>query len=103
MAADESIWLYSPSFALAIVVTIIYAVPTAILAWQTIIKYHSWFFLCVLIGSALEVGGYSVRAVSTKKLSDIVSITRPSQCSPFHNQFSRPTYVLVLAGALCRC
>jgi hypothetical protein len=79
MAADESIWTYNPSFALAIVVTIIYAIPTAILAWQTLIKYHSWFFLCVLIGSALEVGGYSVRAVSTKKLSDIVSTNRPSQ------------------------
>lgn len=77
MATDESIWLYSPSFALAIVVAIIYAVPTFILAWQTFIKYHSWFFLCVLIGSALEVAGYSVRAVSAKRLSDIVSNHRP--------------------------
>jgi hypothetical protein len=71
--SEESIWTYDPSFALAIVVAIIYFIPTVILAWQTFLKYHSWFFLCVLIGSALEVAGYSVRAVSADKQSDIVS------------------------------
>ncbi|KAF2740860.1 RTM1-like protein [Polyplosphaeria fusca] len=69
--ANESIWTYNPSFALAVVVGIIYFVPAAVLTWQTFIKYRSWFFLCVLIGSVLEVGGYIARAVSTKRLSDI--------------------------------
>ncbi|KAF2266624.1 RTA1 like protein [Lojkania enalia] len=66
MALEESIWTYPPSFALAIVVAIFYLVPTLILCWQTFIKYRSWFFLCVLIGSAIEVAGYIVRAVSIK-------------------------------------
>ncbi|KAF2273213.1 RTA1-domain-containing protein [Westerdykella ornata] len=73
MAGGESIWLYSPSFPLSIVVAILYLVPTLVLAWQIIVKYRSWFFLCVLIGSAVEVVGYAVRAVSTKKQSDIPS------------------------------
>jgi hypothetical protein len=73
---SESIWLYNPSFALAIVVAIIYLVPTSVLTWQTFIKYRSWFFLCVLIGSALEVGGYIIRAVSARDQSSIV-------CNPF--------------------
>lgn len=70
--SSDSIWLYSASTALAIVVAIIYLIPTVVLAWQTFVKYRSWFFLCVLIGSALEVGGYIARAVSTKNVSDIV-------------------------------
>lgn len=68
----ESIWLYSASFVLAVNVAVIYLVPTLVLLWQTLIKYRSWFFLCVLIGSALEVGGYAMRAVSAKRPSEIV-------------------------------
>ncbi|KAF2117571.1 RTA1 like protein-domain-containing protein [Lophiotrema nucula] len=71
MADGDSIWTYKASVALAIVVAIIYLVPTLVLSWQTFIKYRSWFFLCVLIGSALEVGGYIARAVSAKRVSDI--------------------------------
>ncbi|KAF2690796.1 RTA1-domain-containing protein [Lentithecium fluviatile CBS 122367] len=71
MANGESIWLYSPSTALAIVVAIIFLVPTLALTWQTVIKYRSWFFLCVLIGSALEVGGYICRAVSANRVTEI--------------------------------
>ncbi|KAF2467091.1 RTA1-domain-containing protein [Lindgomyces ingoldianus] len=71
MASDESIWMFSCSTALAIVVSIFYLIPTLVLTWQTFIKYRSWFFLCVLIGSALEVGGYIARAVSSKQVSSI--------------------------------
>ncbi|CAO2658737.1 Nn.00g064600.m01.CDS01 [Neocucurbitaria sp. VM-36] len=71
MATDDSIWMYTPSIALAIVVAFIYLVPTLVLAWQTFIKYRSWFFLCVLIGSAIEVAGYVCRAVSAKLVAEI--------------------------------
>lgn len=77
MADGESIWTYSPSIALAIVVAIIYLVPTLVLLVQTCFKYRSWFFVCVLIGSSLEVGGYICRAVSAKRPSEIVSLTVP--------------------------
>lgn len=73
MAVEDSIWLYDCSTALASVVAVIYLVPTLVLTWQTFIKYRSWFFLCVLIGSAFEVGGYIARAVSSKQVTEIVS------------------------------
>lgn len=73
MTNPNSIYQYTPSTALAIVVAIIYLIPTLILGYQTLFKYRSWFFLCVWIGSAIEVAGYIVRAVSTKNVSDIVS------------------------------
>lgn len=75
MAADESIWLYSCSTALATVTAIIYLIPTIVLFWQTVFKYTSWFFLCVLIGSALEVGGYIARAVSSRRVTEIVRVS----------------------------
>lgn len=77
MASDDSIWTYTPSFALSIVVAIFYLIPTLVLAWQTLFKYRSWFFLCVLIGSMIEVGGYACRAVSTKRVNEIVSTAYP--------------------------
>ncbi|OCL14872.1 RTA1 like protein [Glonium stellatum] len=67
----NSIWLYSPSTALAIVVAILYLIPTCITFWQTVIRYRSYFFICVVLGSALEVGGYISRAVSTRELDQI--------------------------------
>ncbi|KAF2491019.1 RTA1 like protein [Lophium mytilinum] len=70
-ATNDSIWLYTPSTALAIVVATLYLIPTSLLFYQTILKYRSWFFLCVLIGSCLEVGGYIARAVSTKQVTEI--------------------------------
>jgi len=69
---NDSIWLYNASTALAIVVAVLYLVPTCVLFWQTIIKYRSWFFLCVFIGSCLEVGGYIARAISSKQVTEIV-------------------------------
>ena len=82
MATEDSIWTYNASVTLAIVVAVIYLVPTLVLSWQTFIKYRSWFFLCVLIGSALEVGGYIARAVSAKHVSEIVRPT--TQSSPMN-------------------
>ena len=52
MSSSDSVFTYTPSFALALVATILYLIPTLILTWQTIFKYRSWFFLCVLLGGA---------------------------------------------------
>jgi len=70
--AKESIWLYSANTPLAIVTATIYLVPTLILAYQTAFKYRSRFFLCVLVGSSIEVGGYIARAVSSRRVTEIV-------------------------------
>ncbi|KAF2018148.1 RTA1 like protein [Aaosphaeria arxii CBS 175.79] len=69
--ARDSIYLYSPSTALAGVVAAIYFIPMVVLTWQTFFKYRSWFFLCVQIAAVLEVAGYIARVVSTKKQSDV--------------------------------
>lgn len=71
----DSIWLYNPSFPLAIVATILYQIPTCVQFYLTVLRRHECrhrYFVCVLIGSSMEVAGYAIRAVSTKKQADIV-------------------------------
>ncbi|KAF2099714.1 RTA1-domain-containing protein [Rhizodiscina lignyota] len=67
----DSIWLYQPSTALAIVFTVLYFVPTVYSFYLTVLRYRSWFFLCVLIGGILEVVGYIFRVVSVKNQDSI--------------------------------
>ena len=69
----DSIWLYDPSLALAIVFTVIYTLP---LVWQiylTVFRYRACYFSVVIVGAAFEVGGYISRAVSIKQEEQIVS------------------------------
>jgi hypothetical protein len=73
----DSIWLYSPNFPLAIVGAILYSIPTVIQFYQTVLKYRSYYFIPVLIGACLEVGGYIARAVSIKQQTEIVSNLTP--------------------------
>ncbi|KAJ9662804.1 hypothetical protein H2201_005885 [Coniosporium apollinis] len=73
MASDEpeSVWPSDHSTVLAIVAAVLYLIPTCVLCWETIIRYRSWFFSCVVFGSGLEVGGYIARAVSTRQVDQI--------------------------------
>lgn len=73
MADNESIWMYSPSLALAIIGTIVYSVIFLVISYFTLIKYRAWFFLVVVIGSAIEVAAYILRIYSVKNQSEIVS------------------------------
>jgi hypothetical protein len=70
--SDDSIWLYDANFPLAIVGAIIYSIPTVIQFYQTVIQYKAYYFLVVLVGACLEVGGYAARAVSIKQKTEIV-------------------------------
>ncbi|KAL6352876.1 hypothetical protein LRP88_13349 [Fusarium phalaenopsidis] len=54
MADKESIWMYNPSFALAIIGTIVYSIIFLVISYLTLIKYRAWFFIVVVIGSAIE-------------------------------------------------
>jgi hypothetical protein len=77
----NSIWLYNPTFALAIVFAILYAIPMTIQFLQTVIIYKSYYFIVVLVGVCLEVGGYAARAASIKQPDKIVC-TRPYETNP---------------------
>lgn len=68
----DSIWLYDPNLPLAIVATVLYAIPLLIQFWQSVFKYKSYYFIVVFLGALLEVGGYAVRTASIKDESSIV-------------------------------
>ena len=72
---DQVVWLYNPSFALAVLATVLYGISFLWIAWLTLIKYRSWYFSCVVFGAALEVAGYAVRAYSTQAQTEVVSST----------------------------
>ncbi|KAK3349348.1 RTA1 like protein-domain-containing protein [Lasiosphaeria hispida] len=63
--------MYTPSFALAVLASILYGLTFLWLFYLTIIKYRAWYFTCVVIGAAIEVAGYALRCVSIKNPTDI--------------------------------
>ncbi|KAM0562758.1 hypothetical protein ACHAPJ_001598 [Fusarium lateritium] len=71
MADQESIWMYNPSFPLAVIGAIVYGIIFLVLAFQTLIKYRAWYFIVVVIGSVIEVAAYAIRVYSTKNQSEI--------------------------------
>ncbi|KAJ4227175.1 hypothetical protein NW759_004544 [Fusarium solani] len=71
MADKESIWMYNPSFALAIIGTIVYSIIFLVNSYLTLIKYRAWFFIVVVIGSAIEVAAYILRSYSAKNQSEL--------------------------------
>ena len=73
MADQVSIWMYDPSFPLAVVGTVVYGIIFLILAYQTLVKYRAWFFIVVVVGSAVEVAAYNLRIHSVQNQSEIVS------------------------------
>lgn len=71
--SDSSIYFYNPSLPAAILFTILFAIPTAILFWQTCFKYKTFYLLCVPIGALVEVAGYTARSYSVTHVDDVVS------------------------------
>lgn len=63
--------MYNPSFALAIIGTIVYSIIFLVISYLTLIKYRAWFFIVVVIGSAIEVAAYVLRSYSAKNQSEI--------------------------------
>lgn len=70
--SDSSIYFYNPSLPAAILFTILYAIPTAILFWKTCFKYKTFYLLCLPIGGLVEVAGYAARSYSVTHVDDIV-------------------------------
>lgn len=73
MSDDTTIWPYSPSFPLAVVGCIIYALLFISITYLTWIKNRAWFFSVVVVGAAIEVGGYVCRVYSAKHQTVLVS------------------------------
>ncbi|KAF5645546.1 RTM1 [Fusarium sp. NRRL 52700] len=74
MQDQESIWMYDPSFLLAVVGAVVYGIIFLAVAYLTLIKYRAWYFIVVVIGSAIEVAAYGLR---------IHSVQNQSQITPF--------------------
>ncbi|KAF4629230.1 hypothetical protein G7Y89_g8919 [Cudoniella acicularis] len=67
----NSIWVYNPNFALAIIFAVLYLIPMVVQGYQTVVKYKASYFVVVLVGAALEVAGYAARAVSIKQPASV--------------------------------
>ncbi|KAH7261249.1 RTA1 like protein-domain-containing protein [Fusarium redolens] len=71
MGDQESIWMYDPSFPLAVVGAVVYGIIFLVIAYLTLIKYRAWYFIVVVIGSAIEVAAYNLRIHSVQNQSEI--------------------------------
>jgi hypothetical protein len=76
---DCSIYFYKPSFAAAILFTILYAIPTVFTLYR-IINSRTWYFICVMVGGLFEIAGYALRIVSAKNPCNIVSQCTATVC-----------------------
>lgn len=72
MAEDESVWMYSPSLALAILGSAVYGIIFLVITYLTCIKYRAWFFTVVVVGATVEVVAYVLRAYSAKYQTELV-------------------------------
>lgn len=81
MAESDSIWMYNPSFALAILGTVAYGIIFIITSYQTLIKYRAWYFVVVPIGATVELVAYIFRTYSVKNQSALVRLPL-SPCPP---------------------
>jgi ABC-type uncharacterized transport system permease subunit len=72
-----TVWMYTPSFALAVIASILYGLVFLWISHLTIIKYRAWFFICIVIGAAIEVAGYALRCFSIKNPTSVVRTTVP--------------------------
>ncbi|KIE03658.1 RTM1-like protein, partial [Metarhizium majus ARSEF 297] len=72
MADDKDVWMYNPSFALAVIGTIVYGLIFIAITYLTFFRYRAWYFTVVVVGAAVEVAGYVLRAYSAKNHTILV-------------------------------
>ncbi|EFY91230.1 RTM1-like protein [Metarhizium acridum CQMa 102] len=72
MADDKDVWMYNPSFALAVIGTIVYGLIFIAMTYLTFFRYRAWYFTVVVVGAAVEVAGYVLRAYSAKNRTILV-------------------------------
>lgn len=86
---NDSIWVYNPSFPLAVVGCVIYSLLFVATTYTTWVKHRAWFFSAVVVGAAVEVAGYACRVYSAKNQAVLVS--QPSKRKPPHRQHGDST------------
>ncbi|KAH7312279.1 RTA1 like protein-domain-containing protein [Stachybotrys elegans] len=64
-----SVWMYDPSLALAVVGSISYGI-TFFAMTATTVQHRAWYFLVVVVGAAVEVVAYCIRAYATQNQSE---------------------------------
>lgn len=76
MADNEntSVWMYSPSFPLAVIGAVVYGIVFFAITYMTLFKYRAWYFSVIVVGAALEVVAYITRVYSVKNRSELVSV-----------------------------
>jgi hypothetical protein len=73
----QSIYFYDPSLATSIIFTILYMLPFGYHFYMSAVapysgRYnHVGYFVPIVIGAAIEVGAYAIRAVSVMKPDDV--------------------------------
>ncbi|KID78000.1 uncharacterized protein G6M90_00g037950 [Metarhizium brunneum] len=72
MADDKDVWMYNPSFALAVIGTIVYGLIFTAITYLTFFRYRAWYFTVVVVGAAVEVAGYVLRAYSARNRTILV-------------------------------
>ncbi|KAM7204932.1 RTA1 like domain containing protein [Naviculisporaceae sp. PSN 640] len=87
---ETSVWQYNPSFALAVLASVLYGLIFLAIFYLTIIRYRSWYFTCVVVGAAVEVAGYALRCYSIK---------RPTEVAPFATTLSLIVVAPILISA----
>ena len=77
MASNEqtSVWMYNPSFPLAVIGAVVYGIVFFAITYMTLIKYRAWYFSVIVVGAAIEVAAYIARVYSVKNPSEIVSLS----------------------------
>jgi hypothetical protein len=86
--------MYSPSFALAVLASILYGLVFLSIFYLTFIKHRAWYFTCVVVGAAIEVAGYGLRCYSIKNPTTVVRI--PLHLSVFLTRAFKPTSQLTV-------
>lgn len=73
--ANDDIWMYDPSFTLAIIGTVVYSIIFVEIFYMTVMKYRAWYFTVVVVGAGVEVAAYALRTYSAKNQNELVSIS----------------------------
>lgn len=65
-------WMYKASLPLACVGAAVYGLIFLAITYLTTIKYRAWYFMPVVVGAAIEVVAYIMRAYSVKNDTELV-------------------------------
>ncbi|KAK4232612.1 RTA1 like protein-domain-containing protein [Podospora fimiseda] len=68
---NDSFWPYDPLLPPSIVFTIIYALLFFWIAYLTFIRYKSFYFTVMPLGTAIEVVGYALRCYATQNQNQL--------------------------------